>query len=91
MRARSTSDSPLSGRRHHLYYRPKSIFIGGGAPEWGMNNSYENLVLVATVTALWVVTVGFCGPLKSPRLIQETNQSWLPMPFSSAVVRLTTS
>ena len=47
MRARSTSDSPLSGRRHHLYYRSKSIFIGGGAPNWGMNNSYENAVFGA--------------------------------------------
>jgi hypothetical protein len=42
MRARSTSRSPLSGRRHRFYYRPKQIFIGGGELEKYMRHSYEN-------------------------------------------------
>ncbi len=47
-------------------------------------------VWVATVTALLAVTVGMCNFLKSPRLIQEANQSWLPLPFSSALAYLKT-
>ncbi len=43
---------------------------------------------VASVTALLAVTEGICNFLKSPRLIQEANQSWLPLPFSSVVVNL---
>ncbi len=43
--------------------------------------------LVATVTAFLAVTVGFLIVSKIPRLIQETNQSWLPLPYSwSAVI-----
>ena len=34
------------------------IFIGGGTPNWPMNNFHENPVLAATVNALRAVTVG---------------------------------
>jgi len=65
--------------------RMTAIFIRGGELEEFMGHFYENASLGSHGYCALGSYRGPLDPLKRPRSIQGTNQSWLPMPLSSTV------